>query len=94
VTGIYEVSASVRWAANATGDRTLFLSKSPGGTIAAERDLAASTIMGQTASAVVRLAAGDFVTAGVLQDSGGSLDVEKVGEQSPEFSLTWLAPGP
>jgi hypothetical protein len=45
----------------------------------------------------VRLAAGDYVEVVVLQTSGGSLTVAANGvaqQFTPEFSMTWLAPGP
>ena len=45
----------------------------------------------------VRLAAGDYVEVVVLQTSGSSLTVAANGmaqQITPEFSMTWLAPGP
>jgi hypothetical protein len=30
----------------------------------------------------------------VRHDSGGSLAVDKADQSSPEFMMTWLAPGP
>jgi len=40
------------------------------------------------------LEAQDVVTVRVTQSSGAPLDIGKEGEASPEFAMTWLAPGP
>jgi len=97
VNGIYAVTAEVDWTPNATGRRELDLMKN-GSTIIADDDRDGIPIsfsgQGQSVTAQVRLMAGDFVEVGVLQTSGGPLNVTSVGETSPEFSMTWLAPGP
>jgi hypothetical protein len=97
VTGIYAVTAEVDWTSNATGTRELTLMKN-GSTFIADDDTdGISVVFGgqsQSVTAQVRLVAGDYVEVGVLQTSGGSLNVMSAGETSPEFSLTWLAPGP
>jgi hypothetical protein len=97
VTGIYAVTAEVDWTPNATGTRELTLMKN-GSTFIADDDRdGISVVFGgqsQSVTAQVRLVAGDYVEVGVLQTSGGSLNVMSAGETSPEFSLTWLAPGP
>jgi hypothetical protein len=97
VTGIYAVTAEVDWTPDATGTRELTLMKN-GSTFIADDDRdGISVVFGgqsQSVTAQVRLVAGDFVEVGVLQTSGGSLNVMSAGETSPEFSLTWLAPGP
>jgi hypothetical protein len=94
VTGIYEISAAILWEDNGVGARGLFLSKNDTTTLAQERVPAVSTAQGQAISRVTLLQAGDFVKVEVTQTSGGDLDVLKSVERSPEFSLTWLAPGP
>jgi hypothetical protein len=97
VNGIYAVTAEVDWTPDATGTRELTLMKN-GSTFIADDDRdGISVVLGgqsQSVTAQVRLVAGDFVEVGVLQTSGGSLNVMSAGETSPEFSLTWLAPGP
>ena len=45
-------------------------------------------------STVARFTTGDFVEAKVFQNSGGNLSVSQSPEESPELSMTWLAPGP
>jgi len=94
VTGIYALSASILWEANATGNRLLHLRKNGTTDLVFEADPAATVADGETVTTVVRLAAGDYVQAGVSQDSGGSVNIPKSDEYTPEFSMTWLAPGP
>jgi hypothetical protein len=97
VNGVYAVTAEVDWTPNTTGTRELTLMKN-GSTFIADDDRdGISTVFGgqsQSVTAQVQLVAGDYVQVGVLQTSGGSLSVMSAGETSPEFSLTWLAPGP
>jgi hypothetical protein len=97
VNGIYAVTAEVDWTPDATGTRELTLMKNGSTFIADDDREGISVVFGgqsQSVTAQVRLVAGDFVEVGVLQTSGGSLNVMSAGETSPEFSLTWLAPGP
>jgi hypothetical protein len=96
VTGIYEVSANIIWAVDATGGRDVYLRKngSAANLVADQQGFASTGALGQSVSAVVRLEAGDYVEVAVTQTSGGNLNVTKTAEGSPEFSMTWLAPGP
>jgi hypothetical protein len=94
VSGIYEISASLLWEDNATGTRELFLIKNDTVALAEQAVAAFSPALGQTISRTTLLQAGDFVKVSVSQTSGGDLGVLKSVERSPEFSLTWLAPGP
>lgn len=96
VTGIYAVTAQVEWDSNMDGGRNLALEKN-----GVENPLArASTApsgdvpVQQEVTTQVRLQAGDFVRAQVEQSSSGFLDVVKDPDYTPEFSMTWLAPGP
>ena len=104
VEGIYQLSASVRWSANSTGARNLFLVKN-GSThdcntetclvIDDQRPGGASIPIFQNVSTVARLDKGDYVEAVVYQSvTSGNLNVLSNPEYSPEFSMTWLAPGP
>jgi hypothetical protein len=45
-------------------------------------------------NSVARLQAGDYVELDAEQNSGGDLKVIDNSEKSPEFEMTWLAPGP
>lgn len=95
-TGIYAITAQVQWAPNASGSRVLILRKNFAGSIGDDYRNAVGggnpTI--QTVTTQARLQAGDILAAQVFQDSGGSLNVVANPESSPEFSITWLAPGP
>jgi hypothetical protein len=96
VTGVYAVTAQVSWVPNATGDRQLSLRKNGTTDIAfedRESDVAQPT---QEATTQVRLAAGDYVQVVVAQSTNPqvTLFINNYDETSPEFSMTWLAPGP
>lgn len=97
VDGIYAISASVQWAATgATGMRSLSIQRNAASFLAVDTrdDLAGATnATSQEVTTQARLQAGDFVRAQVFQDSGGDLSVNANPEFSPEFSMTWLAPG-
>ena len=105
VEGIYQLSASVQWSANSTGTRNLFLVKN-GSTphdcntetcliIDDQRPGEISKPIFQHVSTVARLDKGDYVEAVVYQSiTSGNLNVISQPEHSPEFSMTWLAPGP
>ncbi len=93
VKGIYAVTLEVSWLFNATGLRTIDLAKNGATEIAV--DTSAPPPGGdQEIITQVRLQAGDFVVARAQQNSGGALSVVKANQYSPEFSMTWLAPGP
>jgi hypothetical protein len=95
VSGIYEVSAGIEWETDTSGQRVLTLRKNGTTTLAFDTDAPVGLgIAGQTITTVARLAAGDYVEAVVLQISGQTLNIEKSNESTPEFSMTWLAPGP
>lgn len=93
--GVYLATAHVRFASNTTGTRTLIIRKNglAAGSIA-RQDTPGDGLTGLSVGTVVQLADNDFLEVQVRQNSGGDLDVEKSAEESPEFSLTWIAPGP
>jgi hypothetical protein len=94
VDGIYLVTAEVRWQSG-TGRRNLSLRKNGNVTVGARTDLLTSADnLAQQVTTQVSLHAGDYVEAGVFQNSGSPLSVLKFDEYSPEFAMTWLAPGP
>lgn len=92
--GLYLATAHVEFESNTTGTRTLIIRKNDlGAGSVARQDTPGDGLTGLSIATVVSLADGDFLEVEVRQDSGGTIDVNKSGEQSPEFSLTWLAPG-
>jgi hypothetical protein len=96
VTGIYAVTAQFTWGGSAgTGSRFGGLMKNGSALIARSQQLPGDDDENLTTQ--VRLAASDYVEVVVLQTSGSSLTVAANGvaqQFTPEFSMTWLAPGP
>ena len=96
VTGIYAVTAQFTWGGSAgTGCRFAGVMKNGSTLIARSQQLPGDD--DENITTQVRLAAGDYVEVLVLQTSGGSLTVAANGiaqQFTPEFSMTWLAPGP
>jgi hypothetical protein len=97
VDGIFLVTAQVRWQYG-TGDRWLELRKNGSHVIAAAQTeyYNSSESVSQEVTTQVRLGAGDYIQAVVRQSNNSSspLSIVKHGEYSPEFAMTWLAPGP
>jgi hypothetical protein len=97
VTGIYAVTAQVEWAPDTDGIREVALEKNGTVPIARANAVQSSEVPPvQEVTTEVRLQAGEFVRAVVGQDNSGAvaLNVTKDPEYTPEFSMTWLAPGP
>lgn len=97
VDGIYLVTAQVQWDVNGFGQRTLGLERNGVVALARDRRVPGTDPVDApavTLTTVASLEAGDFVEAEVFQNSGGNLSVLRIGEESPEFTMTWLAPGP
>jgi hypothetical protein len=95
VTGIYHVSAGIAWESDPDGVRGVTLRKNGVTPVAGETIPANGTAgVQQMLSTVVRLQSGDYVEVVVVHSAGGNLAVDKAADSTPEFSMTWLAPGP
>jgi hypothetical protein len=95
VTGIYGVSASVTWASDPDGHRFVGLKKNGDTFFAAQTQSALPrSPTDQEVTHQVLLQEGDYVEVRVHKFSGNPLAVVKFNENSPEFAMTWLAPGP
>jgi len=96
VPGIYAVTAQFTWGGSAgSGSRFAGLMKNGSTLIARSQELPGDD--DENITTQVRLVAGDYVEVLVLQTSGGSLNVAANGlaqQITPEFSMSWLAPGP
>ena len=96
VTGIYAVTAQFTWGGSAgAGSRFAGVMKNGSTLIARSQELAGDD--DENITTQVLLAAGDYVEVQVLQTSGGTLPIAANGlaqQITPEFSMTWLAPGP
>ena len=92
--GIYQVSAGVEWAGNATGTRSLgvFVHGVQGGLGIPVGSSASPAPAGlQTVSDLVKLSVGEFVEAGVSQTSGGNLGARF--HRTTFLAMHWVGPG-
>ena len=91
--GLYVVTAHITFDSNVTGARALTLRRA-GTTGIAEQVQPAEASgwfhQGMSIATVWRFAAGEYVEVVVVQDSGVALNVQKIGDHSPEFTATWV----
>ena len=103
-TGLYIVTATVSFAANATGQRFAFIGVNPTlsgsgdtTTITVSTRIAATTAIGASGSiqhplcvsATYAFTAGDTVVLGVYQASGVALNTD-IGGELPQMAMTWV----
>jgi hypothetical protein len=94
VDGIYAVTGQLEWEADAGGTvRTALITKNGGASVAVDAEPPGGLAL-ETAATQVQLQAGDFLELKVIQNSGDNLDVVFAPDHSPEFAMTWVAPGP
>lgn len=89
VAGLYKVTATAVWAANATGTRAAQILLNGATNIGEDVGPASPTAGFQTSLNGVsawRFAVGDYVIMRVVQTSGAALNV------TPEFSMYWVSP--
>ena len=94
VDGVYVVNAQVFWAASvdADGNRQLFLKRDGTTRIATTTHEGSINGVVTTATAFVRLTAGQYVEAVVTQNSGSTHTVLRRSDGStPSFSMTFLS---
>lgn len=97
-TGLYAVSVSVFWAANATGFRDVEIRKNAGGAVGSGTGLAkfraaATATLGGWVGGTCYLplvGGSDYIECFALQTSGGSL-ATTVGSQFTTWTVTWVA---
>jgi hypothetical protein len=92
-TGTYVVTAGVRWAANGTGTRNLFLSGPQPGGVRASSTVPATPadVTRQTLATTERFAAGDQVFISVSQDSGDPVLLD-ASQNQVHLSAAWIGP--
>jgi hypothetical protein len=94
ISGIYQVTAGVDWAFNATGFRQAAVSVNGSSHASVIVDPSSSADEHQQVSDIVNLSAGDFVEVQGEQTSGGGLNVLGGGGSFPTFmAMTWIGPG-
>lgn len=93
--GVYLVGGHVEFAANATGQRGLYLYLNGATYLAYDiHDASAANETAVTVSTVDQFVVGDYVELRVYQSSGGMLNVNSVSRYTPEFHMTFLADYP
>ncbi len=90
--GYYLIGASVEFAADPTGIRGLRLVHSVGATVIATslEDATPTGVHALTISTLWSLAAAEYVTCEVYQNSGGALNANRSAAYSPEFWMTFV----
>ena len=90
--GVYSITASVEFAANATGIRSVGLRLNGTTFLSLQRSpsAGASVTALLSVATMYALAATDYVEVIVSQDSGGALNVLAGGNYSPEFQMSRL----
>lgn len=89
--GLYHIGGTITFAANATGDRALWIQLN--GATRLVQDLRRASGTFETSINVVCdyvLAAGDYVELYVFQSSGGNLNVNASSAYTPEFWFRWV----
>lgn len=92
--GLYVVTAHIEFAANATGQRELWIQLNGATIIAVQRvgaAAASTTILSVTTT--YKCIVDDYLTAVAVQNSGGALNVTALGNYTPEFAATWIGLG-
>lgn len=92
--GRYIATASVEWAANATGLRALWIEEGNGtewGRVQGTA-LSGSPTNQSTTTPPFTLAIGEYIRMGIRQASGGALDLNVSGGTKCTFSLIYLGP--
>lgn len=92
LTGVYMLTGSVKFAANATGTRYAYIENTTGPLNLAGLDMPATSTWVLNLSTVAKLTAGDQVRLIVYQNSGGSLNIES-GAPFSEFAVQYLSAG-
>lgn len=86
--GVYVITGHVTWAANATGNRTLYLMVNGTTNIAIQRGVSPeAAAWSQSIATLFELQAGDYVELVVRHTADVSLAVASVANSSPEFAM-------
>ena len=87
--GKYQISWSIEWAANAAGRRTAIIMLNGATLINADSrpNLGAADVVAMSGTTVWDMAVNDFVELGVIQTSGGNLNVLSVASYTAEFMM-------
>lgn len=87
---LYAIFGHIQFAANATGIRSIFIRLNGTTIIGSQLNHQSSAAIAELSIAThYVLAVNDYVELMVYQNSGGSLNVNVVGNLSPEFGMTY-----
>jgi hypothetical protein len=90
--GKYQISGSIEWASNATGERHCYIRLNGATSISAIVSPAVATnVTAMSITTIYDLAVNDYVELAVYQTSGGNLNINSVGNSSPEFMMVKVA---
>jgi len=91
--GVYAITVGVRWQQNTSGYREVRIMHNGGTILARSRDDApgATIEFYVTVSTIYLMAATDYVSVAVYQNSGGALNIENNTNDSPEFTMQCLS---
>lgn len=92
--GLYAFGIQVRWGSSAAGIRALTVSLNGVTALAlVVTDVDTAAFHSQEAYGQYRFVAGDYIEVSALQNTGGALNIEAVGNVSPEFFAARLGSG-
>jgi hypothetical protein len=94
--GVYLLTATVFFAGTAAGEYDAEFRVNGSTYIAYENDrwpTGGSISPGFAIATVYKLAANDYVEVTVAQNTGGAVNVQSIGNYTPEFAAAWLGPG-
>ena len=97
--GVYDVTAGIEWAANATGYRQAAIYLNGGVTaadiLAIDLDVTASATFGNrlNLSTQYKFIVGDYIEVKVDHNCGVALNVNATGKYSPVLAVHWLGAG-
>jgi hypothetical protein len=94
IAGVYSITASVRWKANAAGTRIIAINAD--GILPTSSYVVAVTggrPTDQNIATLMKLPAGVCVKLLTYQDSGSSVDLEQNGIAAPNLTMTWAGKG-
>jgi hypothetical protein len=90
--GKYQITGSAQFAGNANGVRIVQIRKGGATVLASQTTInIGANAMDLTITTLEDMAAGDYVELVIYQDSGGALNINSIGNRSPEFMMVRVA---
>jgi hypothetical protein len=94
--GVYDIAGHIRFPTNSTGQRQLIVQRTRSGVTtthgrAVEPAPSATLPTYLNIATQVELIAGDYVTLAAFQNSGGTLRIDVIANDTPEFAMARIA---